>query len=111
MDAQRVFYRESPQRFSDDTVAFLDREFLKSLVFQPGDFLALVQITHPAFETDVAAGARSLKLASRALRVDGAFSKTKMHHPPATGGMNTTASPTLSFRDQSLNSLLTATLS
>jgi len=59
MDAQRVFNRESPQGFGDDTAAFLEREFLKSLVFQPGDFFTLVQITHPAFETDVAAGARS----------------------------------------------------
>src|SRR6266478_9588361 len=108
MDAKSVFYRELPQGFGDDPLAFLHRQFLKSFVFQPGDFSTLVQITHPAFETDIASGARGLKLATRAFRVDRALSKAKMHHPPATGGMNTTASPTSSFRDQSLNSLLTA---
>src|ERR1700674_3151989 len=109
MDAQRLLYRESPQGFGDDAVAFLDRQFLKSFVLQPGDFLTLVKIPHPALETDVAARAQSLQLAPRAFGVDGRLSKAKMHQPPATGGMNTTASPILRGRDQSLTSLSPAT--
>src|SRR5450631_920376 len=109
MDTQRVLHRESAHGFADYAVAFLHRQFLKGLVFQPCDLLALVEIAHPAFETDVAAGAQGLQLASRAFRVDGAYRKAKIHQPPATGGMKTTASPSSSFRDQSLNSLLTAT--
>src|SRR6202041_1030587 len=111
MDAQRMLDRKSPHGFGDDAIALLDRQFLKSLVFQPRDCLTLVQIPHPAFETDIAAGAQGLQLASRALGVDGVFSEAKMHQPPATGGMKTTASPILSGRDQSLNWLLTATFS
>src|ERR1700722_20578604 len=41
--------------------------------------------------------------------VDRRFGKAKTHHPPATGGMNTTASPGISLRDQSENSVFTAT--
>src|SRR3979490_295950 len=78
MDAQRVLYRESPQRFCDDAVAFLPRQFLKSFVLQPSNFLTLVEISHPAFETDVAPRAQGLKLASRACGVDGALCEAKM---------------------------------
>src|ERR1700690_858430 len=91
MDAQRMLDRKSPHGFGDDAIAFLHRQFLESLVFEPRDCLTLVQIPHPAFETDIAARARGLHRASRALGIDGGFSETKMHQPPATGGMKNTA--------------------
>jgi hypothetical protein len=66
-------------------------------------------IADPPHETQLAARGKILQLLSRSLRVDGRLGKAKAHQPPATGGMKTTASPCLSFRDHSLNSLFTAT--
>src|SRR5450631_15800 len=104
-----MFHRKAPQRLGDDAVAFLHRQLLKRLVLESSDFLALVLIAHPAFETGVAAGTLVLQLTARAFGVDGRLGKPEVHQPPATGGMNTTASLAASLRDQSLNSLLTAT--
>src|SRR5258708_1498566 len=84
-------------------------EFLERFVFQASDFLALVVIPNPPLEADIAACAQVEELAPRLGGIDGRLGKAKAHHPPATGGMNTTASPAASRRDQSLNSLLTAT--
>src|ERR1700726_51637 len=109
MDAQRMLRREAPQGFGDDALAFLQREFLERLVFQTSDLLPLVVIPNPPLEAHVAAGARVEQFAPRLGSVDGGLGKAKVHHPPATGGMNTTASPAARRRDQSLNSLLTAT--
>ena len=109
MDAQGMLHREAPQRFRDDAVAFFHRQLLKSFVFQPDDLLAFVFIANPALETDVAAGPGILQFASAQRGVDGRLGKAETHQPPATGGMNTTASLAASLRDQSLNSLLTAT--
>src|SRR5579859_3986674 len=111
MDTQRMFDGKSPHGVGDDAVAFLHRQFLKSFVFEARDLLTVVEIPHPAFEADIAAGAQGLQLPSRAADVDGAFGEAELHQPPATGGMKTTASPVASGRDQSLNSLLTATFS
>ena len=109
MHARGMLHGEAPQRFRDDAVAFFDRQLLKSLVFQPSDLLALVFIANPALETDVAAGPWILQLAQALRGVDGRLSKAEANQPPATGGINTTASLAASLRDQSLNSLLTAT--
>jgi len=109
MDAQGMLHREATQRLRDDAVAFLYRQLLKSFVFQPSNFLAFVLIANPALETDVAAGTWVLQLAPALRGVDGRLGKAEAHQPPATGGMNTTASLAASLRDQSLNSLLTAT--
>ena len=68
-------------------------------------------IPNPTFEADIAARSQVEQLAPRLDRVDGRLGKAKTHQPPATGGMKTTASPAASLRDQSLNSLLTATFS
>ena len=109
MNAQSVLHRESPQGFGDDAVAFLDGQFLKCLVLEPRDFLALVKVADPSFETDVASRAKILKLTPCRFGVDRCLGKAEVHQPPATGGMKTTASLAASLRDQSLNSLLTAT--
>src|ERR1700722_19941330 len=109
MDAQRMLHREAPQGFGKDALAFLHREFLERFVFQTSDLLSLVVIPDPPLEAHVAAGTGVEQFAPRLGSVDGGLGKAKAHHPPATGGMNTTASPAASRRDQSLNSLLTAT--
>ena len=109
MDAHGMLHREAPHSFRDDAVAFLYSQLLKSFVFQPRDLLAFVLIANPTLETDVAARPWILQLAPRLRGVDGRLSKAEAHQPPATGGMNTTASLAASLRDQSLNSLLTAT--
>ena len=109
MDAHGVFHREAPQRFRDDALAFLHCQLLIGFIVESSDFLAFVLIAHPTLETDVAAGTQILQLTPPTFRVDGALGEAKAHQPPATGGMNTTASLAASLRDQSLNSLLTAT--
>jgi len=109
VDAQSMLHREAAQRFGDYALTFLHREFLKSFVFESSDFLAIVLVAYPTLEINVAAGAEVLKLAPCACAVDGRLGKAEAHQPPATGGMNTTASLATSLRDQSLNSLLTAT--
>ncbi len=73
--------------------------------------LSLILIPNPTFEADIAARAEVEQFAPRGVRVDRRLGEAKAHQPPATGGMNTTASPAASLRDQSLNSLLTATFS
>src|SRR5258708_1298011 len=109
MDAKSVLDREAPQGVGNDALTFLHREFLERFVFQASDFLPLIVIPNPPLEADIAACAQVEELAPRFGGIDGRLGKAKAHHPPATGGMNTTASPAASRRDQSLNSLLTAT--
>src|SRR3974390_2629902 len=109
MQAQCMLHRKSAQRFGDDAIAFLHRQFLECLVFQPLDLAALILIAHPAFETDIASSAEVLQLGARLERIHGWLRKAKAHQPPATGGMKTTESPNLNLCVQSQNSLLTAT--
>src|SRR5882757_268197 len=109
VDAQGVLHRKAPQRLGDDAFAFLHCEFLERFVFQASDLLSFIVIPHPALEADIAARAQVQELVPRFDGVDGGLRKAKAHHPPATGGMKTTASPAASRRDHSLNSLLTAT--
>src|ERR1700734_3876916 len=109
MDAQSVRDREAPQGFGENAFAFLHRKFLERFVFQAGHCLPFIVIANPTLETDIAAGTRVEEFASRVVGVDGCFGEAKAHQPPATGGMKTMASPALSGRDQSVNSLFTAT--
>ena len=82
--------------FREDALSFLDREGLERLVLERGDLASLVEIANPALERDEAAGAGIEQLAPRGRGVDGVLCKAKAHQPPATGGMNTTASPAAS---------------
>ncbi len=109
VDAQGAFDRKSTLSLRKNAFAFLHRQLLESLVFQPSDLLSLVVIANPALEADVAAGTGIEQLEPRRNGVDGRMRETKAHQPPATGGMNTTASPDTSLRDHVENSLLTAT--
>src|SRR5882757_5941850 len=109
MDAHRVLDGKTLQCLGQDSFAFFDGQGLKGFVFEPSDVLALVMIAHPTLEADVAAGAAVEQVAACGLRIDGDLGKAKAHQPPATGGMNTTASPAINGRDHSENSLFTAT--
>src|SRR6185437_1255697 len=111
MNAPGVQNREALQGLGHDARAFLDREFLEGFVFEKGHLLPLVVIANPALEAGEGARAAIQEFAARRVRIDGGLSEAEVHQPPATGGMKTTASPALSGLDQSLNSLLTATLS
>jgi hypothetical protein len=92
-----------------DAFALLDGERFEGFILQPGNVLAFVMIAYPSFEADVTAGAGVENFAACCSGVDRGVRKSKLHQPPATGGMNTTASPAASLCDQSANSLLTAT--
>src|SRR5450631_351348 len=109
MDAQGMLDGKQLQRLGEDSISLFEGEGLEGFVFEPRDFLPLVMVPYPAFETDVAAGAAVEQFAARGDGIDGRFGEAKPHQPPATGGMKTTASPALKRRDQSANSLLTAT--
>src|SRR5271154_929960 len=61
VEAQSMLYRETAQCFGDDALTFLHRELLKSFILESSDFLAIVLVAHPTFETDVAAGAEVLQ--------------------------------------------------
>ena len=102
---------KSPHRLGEYSLALLEGEGLKGFVLEPGDFPALVVIANPALEAHVTARARVEHLAPRGVRIDGRLGESEPHQPPATGGMNTTASPAPKGRDQSENSLFTATFS
>src|ERR1700686_3423481 len=111
MDAEGVPDREAPQGVGDDAFAFLHRKFLERFVLQASDVLSLIVIPNPPLEADIAACAQVEELAPRLGGIDGRLGKAEAHHPPATGGMKTPACRAPSRRDQSLNSLLTATFS
>jgi hypothetical protein len=111
MDAQRALDREARVGLGEDALALFQRELPKCLILQTRDFLALVDIADPSLEARIAAGARIEQLAPSRGGVDGLIGEAKAPQPPATGGMNTTASPAAKRRDQGANSELTATLS
>jgi hypothetical protein len=96
----------------DDTRAFLLGQFRECLVFQPRDGVAFIVITHPAFERcePAATLVAYVSLQGGGVQRRGAEAEGRVH-PPATGGMKTTASPVFSGCDQSPNSALMATRS
>src|ERR1700744_6160593 len=106
MDAQRALDRAARAGPGEDALAFFQRKLPKRLVFQTRDFLPLVEIADPALEARIAAGAGIEQLAPSRGGVDGFIGEAKAHQPPATGGMNTTASPAAKRRDQGANSEL-----
>src|ERR1700677_2252747 len=103
--------RKARRGLGEDTLALFQRKLPKSLIFETRDLLSLIEIAHPSLEARIASGAGSEQLAPGPSGVDGLVGEAKAHQPPATGGMNTTASPAARRRDQGANSELTATLS
>ncbi len=102
-------------RLGDDALAFAHREFGEGFVFEPGDLAPLVVIADPALEGGVATatGITEARLQCRHAERFGAETEAGWLHaqPPATGGMNTTVSPSASGCIQSPNSALIATFS
>src|SRR5690606_5918268 len=115
--AERVLHAETFDGFADDPLAFLYGQRHEGFVLESRNGLALVVIPHPTFERAVAAAARVAKLRCKRCDVERVGAEAEGAHgsaldqPPATGGMNTTASPSESGCDQSPNSEFTATRS
>src|SRR6266404_235390 len=109
MDAHGMLDGKALHRLRQDPVALLDGQRLKGFVLEARNFLTFVVIPDPALEADVASGTAVEQFAAGCCGVDRRFGEAKSHHPPATGGMNTTVSPEISLRDQSENSVFTAT--
>jgi hypothetical protein len=101
--------------FRHDARAFLFCELRERLVFQARDRVSFVVIANPALESRETAAGIVAQLALQRRTVQWGFAERERVetgvHPPATGGMNTTASPAASGCDQSPNSSLTATRS
>ncbi len=80
-------------RFLHDARAFLFGELGERFVFQARDGVAFVVVAHPAFEGRETAAGLVAHLALQGGGVERLVAEAKRIHPPATGGMNTTASP------------------
>jgi len=101
----------SLRSFRNDSTPFLEGKWLVSLIFQFQHFAAFILVSYPAFEGAESAASRVTELLPVILRPQRFSAQMKQIHPPATGGINTTESPSASETCQSLNSSLTATLS
>src|SRR5258705_6781067 len=117
VQARGVPHAKARDRLGEDALTFANGERLEGLVLQAPYAHALVGIAHPAFERRVSAAGRIGELRAQRLWVDGRVGEAEhgvcggRPHPPATGGMNTTASPSASGVDHSLNSAFIATRS
>ena len=94
---------------SHDARAFLLGELGEGFVFEARDGQTLVVIAHPAFEGRETAAGHVAHFALQRRRIERGAAEPERVHPPATGGMNTTASPAFSGCDHSPNSALMAT--
>ena len=111
MHAQRVFDLKPLHRFADDALSLFHPEALVGLVLQLLHVATIVVIAYPTLETDIATAGLIAQRRHVVARRHRAANETKRAHPPATGGMNTTESPSARPVCQSPNSSLTATLS
>src|ERR1700761_2103535 len=96
-------------RLLHDTLALGQRQFGIGFVFQAADLAPIVMVAHPAFETAKAARCGVLQRIAQRRDIHRMVGKAEATHPPATGGMKTTVSPSLSEWLQSLNCSFTAT--
>ena len=89
---------EALVRLADHPFTLAEGELGIHLVVESGDRQAVVVVPHPSLEGREAAGARVGQVAPLGRRVDRQLGQreTVLHHPPATGGMNTTRSPSRS---------------
>src|SRR5882672_11458772 len=104
-------HAESRDGLIDDAAAFLLGEFGERLIVEPRDGETFVVIAHPALEGGETAAGHVAHLALQSSRIERRVTELERVHPPATGGMKTTASPAFSGCDQSPNSALMATRS
>ncbi len=113
-EAMHAFGRQhavAARGLPDDARAFLERERLEGLVFERRHTAALVVVAHPALEGGESAGFGQGDRGSERARVDRRLREREAAHPPATGGMKTTSSPSRSSDSQSANAALMATRS
>ena len=111
VNATRTQRAMPPDCIDDDAFAFGYRKRLEGLVVESSDGPAFVDVAHAAFEGSESTGGVECEGSSHARGVDRLLRELECVHPPATGGMKTTSSPSASAWSQSLNDALTATLS
>src|SRR5207302_316226 len=116
--AGRVRHAEARHRLAENALALAHGERFEGLVLEPPHALAVARIAHPALEGGVSATGRVGELPAQRLGLNRGAGEAehgsrpaRFAQPPATGGMNTTASPSASGVDQSPNSELIATRS
>src|SRR5947199_316839 len=116
--AGRVRHAEARHRLAENALALAHGERFEGLVLEPPHALAVARIAHPALEGGVSATGRVGELPAQRLGLNRGAGEAehgsrpaRVAQPPATGGMNTTASPSASGVDQSPNSELIATRS
>src|ERR1700689_2882592 len=110
MSAAHAHHAKALARAGEDALTFTQCERREGFVFQSQHAAACVVIAYPALERNVAAARRILHLTAQLFRQQYALTEKKLgFHPPATGGRNTTVSPSFSAACQSPNSSLTAT--
>ena len=101
-------------RLGEDTRALGHGERGIGLVFEAQDGAALVVIAHPTLETDEAAAGVAVQRGLQRGGIEWRFAEVKtagrgVHaQPPATGGMNTTVSPSRRGVSQGTKASLTA---
>src|SRR5688572_1046174 len=112
MRAGRAGHAETRDGLADDARAFLLGELRERFVLEPRDRVAFVVVANPALESRETATTRIGEPGAQRIGIERGLTETEQRaHPPATGGMNTTASPLFSGCVQSPNSALTATRS
>src|SRR5581483_2883136 len=114
--AGSVLDAEARHGFGDDALALFDSERFECLVFEVMDRQAFIVVAHPTFERCVGPGGRIRELLTQGRLIDLLVAETErgdaLHvQPPATGGMNTTKSPSARGFPHSPNSAFTATRS
>src|SRR5215470_16503554 len=118
MDTHGVCYAEALDRLGNDALALAQAKGLEGFVLQAAYPLPVVAVAHPPFERGVPAASRVGERATqllgsdrRSAELEGGHGPAARPQPPATGGMNTTASPSASGAVHSRNSALMATRS
>src|SRR6185312_4827134 len=112
--ARGVLHTEARDRLGNDPLALLDRQRLEGFVLEPPYAQALVVIAHPTLEGGIAAAGGVAEPGPQGGLIEGGGGKAEHgsgFYPPATGGMNTTESPSRNCCPQSPNSEFTATRS
>src|SRR5215471_4170177 len=111
MNTGGIRYAKAFQCFIDYPRAFFHRKIEKGFVLQSNDGMTFIIIANPAFEGAIPAACWVGELPAQFTWINRCIREGKWFHPPATGGMKTTLSPSLKGACQSRNSALIATLS
>src|ERR1700722_18686054 len=109
MRAVGTLEAEARARLRQNARALAQRERCEGFVLEAPHAVALVMIAYRALKADAGATARVRQRGAQSLRIQWRLVQAEGAHPPATGGRNTTVSPSANGWRQSPNSSLTAT--